>query len=127
MTNSRPIVELECEFRYEAAHRLPLVRPGHQCGRMHGHSYHLTVVTSGPVADDGFVADFADIKDIVGALVKQLDHHTLNDIAGLDNPTVEIQLVWLWERLAHALPARLIELRLRETANNTATYRGARA
>lgn len=119
-----PIVELECEFRYESAHRLPLVPAGHQCGRMHGHSYHLTVVVSGPVLNDGFVADFADIKDIVGVIVKQLDHHTLNDIPGLDNPTVEIQLVWIWERLYRALPAKLVELRLRETANNTATYRG---
>lgn len=121
-----PIVELECEFRYEAAHRLPLVPPGHQCGRMHGHSYHLTVTVGGAVADDGFVCDFADVKNIVGVLTKQLDHYTLNDIAGLENPTVENQLVWFWERLASALPAELIELRLRETANNSATYRGDR-
>lgn len=124
---TRPIVQLECEFRYEAAHRLPFVPRGHQCGRMHGHSYHLTVVVDGPVDDTGFVCDFADIKGIVGALVKQLDHYTLNDVAGLENPTVEIQLTWIWQRLVKALPARLVELRLRETANNTAVYRGASA
>lgn len=91
---------------------------------MHGHSYHLTVTVAGPVADDGFVVDFADIKNKVAALVKQLDHHCLNDIPGLSNPTVELQLVWMWERLSDALPVRLVELRLRETSNNSATYRG---
>lgn len=122
--NTKPIIELECEFRYEAAHSLPKVPPGHQCGRMHGHSYHLTVTVAGPIADDGFVTDFADIKSIVNLLVKQLDHYTLNDIEGLENPTVENQLVWFWDRLINVLPARLVELRLRETANNSATYRG---
>lgn len=121
---TRPVVQLECEFRYEAAHHLPHVPAGHQCGRMHGHSYHLTVTVGGPVDDDGFVRDFADIKDIVGVLVKQLDHQTLNDIPGLDNPTVEHQLVWFWESLSQALP--ITELRLRETATNSATYRGER-
>lgn len=124
MTTTRPIVQLECEFRYEAAHRLPLVPPGHQCGRMHGHSYHLTVTVAGAVADEGFVADFADIKDTVAPIIKQLDHHCLNDIPGLENPTVELQLVWMWQRLVNTLPAQLVELRLRETANNSATYRG---
>lgn len=117
-----PIINLECEFRYESAHWLPNVPEGHQCGRMHGHSYHLTVTVSGPIQDDGFVMDFADVKDIVGVLIKQLDHHCLNDIPGLRNPTVENQLVWFWDRLEPALP--ITELRLRETSNNSATYRG---
>jgi 6-pyruvoyltetrahydropterin/6-carboxytetrahydropterin synthase len=115
------IVDLECEFRYEAAHWLPFVPDDHQCGRMHGHSYHLTVVVRGPVKPDGFVVDFADVKSAVAPLVKQLDHHTLNDIWGLENPTVENQLVWLWNRL---ISIDLVEIRLRETANNTAVYRG---
>ena len=117
-----PIINLECEFRYESAHQLPKVPPGHQCGRMHGHSYHLTVTVAGPIQDDGFVIDFADVKDIVGALIKRFDHYCLNDIPGLENPTVENQLVWLWQSLSQALPLK--ELRLRETANNSATYQG---
>lgn len=116
------IVEISCEFRYEAAHWLPYVPEGHQCGRMHGHSYHLTVIVSGPIRRNGFVMDFAKIKDVVGGLIKQLDHRCLNDIRGLENPTVENQLVWFWDLLTLALP--ITELRLRETANNSATYRG---
>lgn len=121
-----PVVKIACEFRYEAAHWLPNVPEGHQCGRMHGHSYHLTVNVSGPVGDDGFVVDFAHIKNVVEPLVKRLDHHTLNEIDGLKNPTVELQLVWFWNKLAAIIPG-LYELTLRETANNSATYRGNKA
>ena len=117
-----PVVDLSCEFRYEAAHWLPYVPEGHQCGRMHGHSYHLTVVVSGPVRDDGFVVDFADVKSVVGGLVKRLDHYTLNDIDGLSNPTVENQLMWFWGAISPALPLKAVHLR--ETANNSASFYG---
>lgn len=115
------MIDLECEFRYESAHWLTKVPSDHQCSRLHGHSYHLTVVVRGPVRDDGFVCDFADIKNVVNPIIKLLDHHTLNDIDGLGNPTVENQLLWLWKHIH--LPG-LSELRLRETSNNSAVYRG---
>ena len=114
-----PTVEISCEFTYEAAHWLPHVPEGHQCGRMHGHSYHLIVTVAGPVHANGFVIDFADIKAVVKPIIASLDHRTLNDL--IDNPTVENQLVWLWDRIS--LPG-LAELRLRETATNSAVYRG---
>lgn len=118
---ANPIVELSREFTYEAAHWLPTVPAGHQCARMHGHSYHLTVRIRGPIRPDGFVMDFADIKEAAAPLIEQLDHHTLNDV--LPVPTVEWQLVWIWDRLAPVLPG-LYELALRETAHNAAVYRG---
>lgn len=117
-----PVVNLACEFRYESAHYLTGVPADHKCAMPHGHSYHLTVIVSGPVCEDGFVIDFDDVKKAVGPLVAVLDHQSLNSIEGLENPTVEIQLIWLWERLADKLPLK--ELRLRETANNSASYFG---
>lgn len=116
-----PTVEISCEFTYEAAHWLPHVPEGHQCGRMHGHSYHLTVTVAGSVRADGFVIDFADVKRAVQPLISSMDHQLLNDL--IDNPTVEWQLVWLWDALIADLPG-LVELRLRETTTNSAVYRG---
>lgn len=116
-----PTVEISCEFTYEAAHWLPCVPEGHQCGRMHGHSYHLTVTVAGPVLANGFVIDFADVKAAVRPLISLMDHQTLNDL--MDNPTVEHQLVWLWDQLHSELPG-LAELKLRETRTNSAVYRG---
>jgi 6-pyruvoyltetrahydropterin/6-carboxytetrahydropterin synthase len=114
------MINLSREFTYEAAHYLPMVPEGHKCGRMHGHSYHLTVTVRGPIQADGFVMDFAEIKSAVAPVIERLDHHTLNDI--LENPTVEWQLVWLWEQLRD-LPW-LYELTLGETDTSSATYRG---
>ena len=38
---------LERTYRFEAAHQLPEVPPGHECARMHGHSYLVEVVIEG--------------------------------------------------------------------------------
>ncbi len=114
-------MKLSCEFHYDSAHSLPRVPEGHKCGRLHGHTYVLTVSVKGPVREDGFICDFADVKAAIAPLIKQLDHRLLNDIDGLENPTVEIQLEWLWERIN--LPG-LSELTLREGLNNSATYTG---
>lgn len=118
-----PTVELSCDATYEAAHWLPLVPAGHKCGTIHGHSYRLTVTVRGPVGDDGFVIDYAAIKAALAPIVASLDHKTLNKV--IENPTVERQLIWIWEHLEPDLPG-LHELTLRETPTNSATYRGER-
>lgn len=109
------------EFHYDSAHRLPNVPDGHKCGRLHGHTYRLIVELTGPVdPTTGWVMDFADIDAEVDLYLSDLDHHYLNDV--IDNPTVENQLIWLWERLSDDLP--LSELTLFEGLNNSASYRG---
>ncbi len=35
--------ELVCDYKFEAAHQLPKVPPGHKCARMHGHGYQVQV------------------------------------------------------------------------------------
>lgn len=116
-------MKISCEFHYDSAHYLPYVEDGHKCGYMHGHTYVLTVAIEGPLDERGWVVDFADVKHAVDPLIKQLDHRLLNDVAGLENPTVEVQLEWLWQRIN--LPG-LAELTLREGLSNAATYRAAR-
>ncbi len=114
-------MRITTEFHYDAAHKLPLLPSTHKCSRLHGHTYRLLVTVDGPVRDDGFVIDFADLKTIIDPLITTLDHYYLNDIPGLENPTVEVQLKWLWERIN--LPG-LTELTLYEGLTNSATYRG---
>ena len=112
-------MRITTEFHYDSAHRLPLLPDTHKCSRLHGHTYRLLVTLDGDVGMDGFVIDFADVKAAVDPLIKQLDHYYLNDI--IDNPTVEVQLEWLWERIN--LPG-LAELTLFEGLTNSATYTG---
>jgi 6-pyruvoyltetrahydropterin/6-carboxytetrahydropterin synthase len=52
-----------------------------------------------------------------------LDHHYLNEIDGLENPTSEVLAQWIWERLTPALP-ELSQVIVRETCNSGCVYRG---
>ncbi|CAM5715830.1 hypothetical protein SVIOM74S_09446 [Streptomyces violarus] len=42
-------MEIFREFTFEAAHRLPNVPEGHECARLHGHSYKVVVHVEGDV------------------------------------------------------------------------------
>ena len=112
------------EFTFEAAHRLPNVAPGHKCARLHGHSFRAEVHIEGDVdATTGWVMDFADIRAACEPIRLELDHHYLNDIAGLENPTSEVLAQWIWHRLAATLPA-LACVVVRETCTSGCAYRG---
>ncbi|WP_396224489.1 6-carboxytetrahydropterin synthase QueD [Gemmatimonas sp.] len=125
MSASRPAsVELYKQFTVEAAHRLPNVPPGHKCARLHGHSFGIELRVSGPLDPAlGWVMDFAEIKTAFQPLYDQLDHHYLNDIPGLENPTSEVLAVWIWERLKPVLPL-LSAVVVRETCTSGCEYRG---
>lgn len=117
-------VEVFREFGFEAAHRLPNVPEGHKCARLHGHSFRVTVHVSGPVGDrSGWVCDFADLTAAWRPVGEELDHHYLNEVEGLDNPTSERLAIWIWERLAPTLPG-LTQVDVRETCTTGCTYRG---
>jgi len=120
-------MEIFKEFTLEAAHRLPNVPDGHKCARLHGHSFRVSVHLEGPVGEDtGWVTDFADIADAFAPVHAALDHHYLNDVDGLENPTSEVLAAWIWDRLAPAL-AELREVRVRETCTSGCIYRGPAA
>jgi len=112
------------QFRIEAAHRLPNVPEGHKCARLHGHSFVIELRLEGPLDPQlGWVMDFADVKAAFDPLYRQLDHHYLNDIEGLDNPTSERLAVWIWERLKPGLP-QLAEIVVHETCTAGSRYSG---
>ena len=117
-------MELFKEFAFEAAHRLPNVPPGHKCGRLHGHSFRVALHVRGEVdPETGWVMDFADIKTAFQPLYDRLDHHYLNDIDGLENPTSENLAEWIWTRLRPSLPA-LSRVVVRETCTSGCVYAG---
>ena len=79
---------------------------------------------AGPLHPElGWVIDFAEIQTACEGVRAALDHRTLNDIAGLENPTSEILAQWIWMRLAPALPG-LSEVRVQETQHSGCIYRG---
>lgn len=118
-------VELKQDYTFEAAHRLPQVPRDHKCYRTHGHSYRIEVCVAGEIdAQSGWLMDFAEVTNVVEPLLmNELDHRTLNDVVGLENPTSEILCVWLWKRLKPALP-QLSTITVHETCTARCTYRG---
>jgi 6-pyruvoyltetrahydropterin/6-carboxytetrahydropterin synthase len=116
-------MEIFREFTFEAAHRLTHVPEGHKCARLHGHSYRVEIHVTGPVGEtSGWVMDFQEIKDAFAPFYDQLDHHYLNEVDGLGNPTSENLSQWIWARLVTVLP--LAEVVVRETCTSGCIYRG---
>lgn len=111
-------------FTIEAAHRLPNVPLGHKCSRLHGHSFRIELRVSGAVdAHTGWVMDFADVKAAFQPVFDRLDHHYLNEIAGLENPTSENLARWIWKEMKAALP-QLSKVVIHETCTSGCVYGG---
>ncbi|NLS43105.1 6-carboxytetrahydropterin synthase QueD [BEV proteobacterium] len=112
------------DFQFEAAHHLPHVPEGHKCGRLHGHSFMVRLEITGEVdPHTGWVMDFADLKAVFNPVWQQLDHHYLNEINGLENPTSEVLAHWIWQQLKptqHLLSAVMVK----ETCTAGCVYRG---
>lgn len=117
-------MELRKSFQFEAAHALPNVPPDHKCRRLHGHSFVVEIVVEGPLDPQfGWVMDYADIKAAFKPFWEQLDHHYLNEVPGMENPTSEVVAIWIWDRLKPLLPL-LTEIVVAETCTAKCVYRG---
>jgi len=117
-------MEIFKTFTLESAHRLPNVPPGHKCARVHGHSFRVEIHVSGAVDPHlGWVMDFADVKAAFDPLFQRLDHHYLNDVSGLENPTSENLARWIWHELKPRLP-QLSQVVVHETCTSGARYAG---
>ena len=117
-------VRLVHEFRFEAAHRLPRVPEGHKCARLHGHSFKVELAVVGPVnPQTGWVMDFAELHKVWAPLHDLLDHHYLNEVPGLENPTSEVLSRFIWQRIKPQLDA-LQRVTLYETCESRCEYEG---
>jgi 6-pyruvoyltetrahydropterin/6-carboxytetrahydropterin synthase len=116
-------VHLWHRFRFEAAHRLPNVPEGHQCGRMHGHGFEVILHADQDLGGADMGIDFDRIAAHWAPLQAELHHACLNDIPGLENPTSELLCRWLWQRLRPELPA-LSWITVYETATAGCHYDG---
>ena len=109
----REIMKITQAFRFEAAHWLPGVSTQHRCHRLHGHVDPQT----------GFVVDFFDVEKAFGPVLRRMDHHCLNEIHGLENPTAENIAIWIWQRIIAVMP-RLCAVLVYETPDCWAEYNG---
>ena len=85
---------------------VPLGRPGYQ------------LVQNNPK----YYGDWSP-DDFVNPVLARIDHHLLNEIPGLENPTSEVLAAWLWRELRPSLP-QLVAVTLWETHDARCIYRG---
>lgn len=71
----------------------------------------------------GWVMNFAELKAVFTPILERLDHHYLNDIPGLENPTSEVLATWIWQQLKPQLP-ELAAVRVKETCIAGCVYKG---
>jgi len=112
------------DFRFEAAHTLPSLPDDHKCRRMHGHSFRVEISVEGEVDETiGWVYDHKRISEAMNPLIELMDHGYLNDIEGLESPTIERMAAWFWRKLESQLPG-LAEIVIYETPTARCSFRG---
>lgn len=117
--------ELAKQFRFEAAHTLRREVEAEASRRIHGHSYRAEVVLRGePDADTGMIVDLALFEQTLGGVRDSLDHHFLDDVAGLGPPTIENLAAWIWARLAPDLPGLARVTVHRDSSGDSCSYSG---
>lgn len=111
------IVMISKRFDFDAAHFLPNLPEGHKCKRFHGHTYEVEVRLEGEADARGFVVDYAEIAAAWAPIHALIDHRTLNEVPGLENPSTEILAPWILDRfLASPIGDKVIAVRVYESS-----------
>lgn len=86
------------EFTFEAAHQVP------PYSRLHGHSFIVAVYLTGPRDPIfGWSHNLYDVEMILQKIRHQLNDNYLNEIKGLEVPSLENIAAWIWHQLAPLL------------------------
>ncbi|MBN8908046.1 MAG: 6-carboxytetrahydropterin synthase [Rhodospirillales bacterium] len=93
------MLETFVEFTFEAAHQIP------PFSGIHGHTFRAVVHLTGerdPVF--GWTHNLYEVEEVIAATKKLIDNSYLNEIEGLEVPSIENVAEWLWNRFEPKLP-----------------------
>lgn len=109
-------------FFFDAAHTLKRDIEAEGSRRVHGHTYHAEVWLQGerdPAT--GMVIDLGHLRRRLDLVREQLDHHLLDDVAGLAPPTLENLCLFIANAMGD-LRAKLARVRVwREALGDSCT------
>ncbi|MGB9153066.1 MAG: 6-carboxytetrahydropterin synthase [Alphaproteobacteria bacterium] len=121
--------ELGKQFRFDSAHTLEreMSEQQNESSRtIHGHSYRAEVILRAAVLPkSGMVVDLAVLENALAEMHRALDHRMLNDIPGLEIPTMENICHWIWEKLAGDFPGLARVAVYRDSSGESCIYNGA--
>jgi 6-pyruvoyltetrahydropterin/6-carboxytetrahydropterin synthase len=87
------------EFSFEAAHQIP------PHSGLHGHSFKVEIALGGePDPVFGWSANLDEVDRAIDGVRRLIDHRYLNDVEGLEVPSLENVARWIWQRLGAELP-----------------------
>ncbi|MEL7480046.1 MAG: 6-carboxytetrahydropterin synthase [Pseudomonadota bacterium] len=124
MTPEGQVFEISKAVTFEAAHRLPGRGKDDTYGQVHGHSFRLEASVCGTVQPGKlWVEDIAVLTAALTEVAQLLDHKMLNDVPGLDVPTLENIALWAAERLKTTIPGLASVTVARPSLNEACTLR----
>lgn len=100
--------EQRYRFHFEAAHQLGrnVDDDAHPYAHIHGHSFETVLFLRGAtLGPKGWLTDFAEVRKAADAVRERLDHRYLNEIEGLETPTLENLARFIYEGVKASLPA----------------------
>lgn len=122
------MMEITKRFGFDSAHTLIRKIDSDSSRRVHGHSYIAEIALVGSIDPaSGMVIDLGDLERKLAYVRYGLDHRMLDDVEGLGPATLENLAVWIWGCLKGEVPSLSRVTVLRESAGESATYRGASA
>jgi 6-pyruvoyltetrahydropterin/6-carboxytetrahydropterin synthase len=119
-------MELAYRFGFDAAHYFEHFPAGHPNQGVHGHSFQAEVAVHGkPDPRTGFAVDFHELEQACAELRAALDHRVLNEVEGLEKPSLENLCAWMWGRLAPRFPSLARVTVRRDSSGQSCTYTGS--
>ena len=110
-------MKIEKRLVISSAHKLNLPYES-PCNGLHGHNWIIDICLESDILLNDMVIDFTEIKKIV----MQLDHTYLNDVKGLENPTVENIVLYLIDRFIAMNRFSRIKVGVQETESSSAEH-----
>lgn len=99
------VFEITKAVTFEAAHFMGGKPEGHPYRNVHGHSFRLEATVAGTVKPgEEWVQDFSELTAVLNETAARLDHRLLNEIEGLEVPTLERIALWAANDLKPRLP-----------------------
>lgn len=119
------MMEIAYRFGFDAAHRFDTYPEGHLYRGVHGHSFQVEVAMTGePDPARGFVADFGEVQEACERVRASLDHRMLNEIPGLEKPSLENLCLFIWSALHAPFPNLSRVTVRRDSSGQSCSYTG---
>jgi 6-pyruvoyltetrahydropterin/6-carboxytetrahydropterin synthase len=119
--------EIFKQFSFDAAHHLaPNVETDHPFARLHGHSFTVTVTLRGnPDPKTQWIVNLDEVRKAMDKVHGELDHRYLNDVPGLEIPTLENISRWIWDKMKKDFPQLYRVTIVRGTLGEGCSYQEA--